>query len=242
MTPIIEARALTKSFRAGENQIVAVDSVDFMMQRGEFVSIMGPSGSGKSTFMNIVGCLDRPTSGTYLFDGVDVSGVSGDERAAIRRSKLGFVFQSYNLLARTSALENAEMPMIYTGVPAAERRRRAAAALLEAGLEERHHGQPPSELSGGQQQRVAIARALVNTPELILADEPTGALDTKTSAEIMLLFQKLNQSRQLSVLMVTHERDVARYSQRVVSFRDGKIVSDKNVDDYFKATPAGAPE
>ncbi len=230
--PLVRTRALTKIFAAGEQSLVAVDHVDFTLARGEFVSIMGPSGSGKSTFMNIIGCLDRPSSGTYDFDGVDVSRIDADERAALRRTKLGFVFQSYNLLPRTNAVENAEMPMIYAGVPSRERRARAISALLDAGLDERHHDRSPSELSGGQQQRVAIARALVNQPELILADEPTGALDTKTSGDIMTLFQSLNATKGLSILMVTHEASVARYSKRIVSFRDGRIVSDVPVERY----------
>ncbi|MDE2481200.1 MAG: ABC transporter ATP-binding protein [bacterium] len=229
---LVRTIALSKVFAAGEHRLVAVDRVDFTLARGEFVSIMGPSGSGKSTFMHIIGCLDRPTSGTYLFDGVDVSTIDADARAALRRAKLGFVFQAYNLLPRTSAIENAELPMIYAGLSSRERRDRAVRALLDAGLEERHHLQPPSELSGGQQQRVAIARALVNQPELILADEPTGALDTKTSGEIMTLFQGLNRARGLSVLMVTHEASVARYSQRIVSFLDGRIVNDVPTERY----------
>ncbi len=235
-TPLVRTVALSKIFAAGEQQVVAVDRVDFTLARGEFVSIMGPSGSGKSTFMNIIGCLDRPTGGTYEFDGTDISRIDADARAALRRAKLGFVFQNYNLLARTSAIENAELPMIYAGVPSRERRERAVRALLDAGLEARHHGRPPSALSGGQQQRVAIARALVNEPELILADEPTGALDTKTSGDIMTLFQSLNRSRNLSVLMVTHEAAVARYSQRIVSFLDGKIVSDLPADRYVSGS------
>ena len=230
--PIVRTIALTKTFSAGEHELIAVDRIDFTLARGEFVSIMGPSGSGKSTFMNLIGCLDRPTSGTYEFDGVDVSRIDADARAALRRTKLGFVFQSYNLLARTSAVENAELPMIYAGVSSRDRRARAVRALLDAGLEESHHNRTPSELSGGQQQRVAIARALVNEPELILADEPTGALDTKTSGDIMTLFQQLNTARELSVLMVTHEASVARYSQRIVSFRDGRIISDVPTDRY----------
>jgi putative ABC transport system ATP-binding protein len=233
--PLVRTKDLTKIYRAGDSQLVAVDHVDFTLPAGQFCSIMGASGSGKSTFMNLVGCLDRPTSGIYEFDGVDISHIDADARAELRRKRLGFVFQNYSLLARTTAIENAELPMIYAGVPAHERRTRAIAALIDAGLEERYHGHMPSELSGGQQQRVAIARALVNTPQLILADEPTGALDSKTSSELMRLFQKLNSSHGLSILMVTHEADVANYSQRIVSFHDGKIVGDRPVEQRAQA-------
>jgi putative ABC transport system ATP-binding protein len=209
--------------------MAAVNGITFALQPGEFTAIMGPSGSGKSTFMNIIGCLDRATSGSYRLDGLDISTLNADELAAIRRNDLGFVFQQYNLLPRTSALENVELPMLYASVGAVQRRSRARQALLDVGLEENHHDANPHELSGGQQQRVAIARALVNNPSLMLADEPTGALDSKTSAEIMKLFLRLNQQRRLTILMVTHELDVARYSNRIVSFRDGCIVSDEPV-------------
>jgi putative ABC transport system ATP-binding protein len=189
---------------------------------------MGPSGSGKSTFMNILGCLDQPTGGTHLMEGVDVGRLSRDELAEIRNKKIGFVFQGFNLLSRTSALENTELPMLYNGLPARERRERAMAALKSVGLEGRedHH---PNQLSGGQQQRVAIARALVNEAPIILADEPTGNLDTKTSAEIMELFVKLNRESHITVILVTHEPDIAAYSKRIIKFLDGRIVSDESV-------------
>jgi putative ABC transport system ATP-binding protein len=209
--------------------LAAVDHVTFALQPGEFAAIMGPSGSGKSTFMNLIGCLDRATSGRYALDGTDVSTLSADQLAALRRQELGFVFQQYNLLPRTSALQNVELPMVYASVGPAERRTRARQALIDVGLDEDHHRSNPHELSGGQQQRVAIARALVNNPRLMLADEPTGALDSKTSAEIMKLFLRLNRERNLTILMVTHELDVARYSNRIVSFLDGRIVSDEPV-------------
>jgi putative ABC transport system ATP-binding protein len=229
MTPTIETRELTRRFPIGKSFFTAVDRLSFTMQPGEFTAIMGPSGSGKSTFMNVVGCLDRATSGTYLLDGVDVSRLNQRGLADLRRVKLGFVFQQYNLLARTSAMENVELPMMYSGIGVTERRERAGRALSDVGLDEQHHRSNPNELSGGQQQRVAIARALVNNPSLILADEPTGALDSKTSAEIMKLFLRLNRERNLTILMVTHEYDVARYSNRIVSFLDGRIVNDEAV-------------
>ena len=229
MTPTIETHELSRLFPAGKTFVAAVDRITFVLQPGEFTAIMGPSGSGKSTFMSIVGCLDRATSGSYALDGNDVATLNGDELAALRRHELGFVFQQYNLLPRTSALENVELPMMYAAVPASERRARARQALIDVGLDEQHHRSNPHELSGGEQQRVAIARALVNDPRLILADEPTGALDSKTSAEIMKLFLRLNRERKLTILMVTHELEVARYSNRIVSFLDGHIVSDEPV-------------
>jgi putative ABC transport system ATP-binding protein len=229
VTPTVQTRALTRVFPTGKTLLTAIDRIDFVLSRGEFTAIMGPSGSGKSTFMNVVGCLDRATSGSYALDGIDVATLSADRLADLRRNKLGFVFQQYNLLARSSALENVELPMMYSAVPTRERRERARHALLDVGLDEDHHGASPHELSGGQQQRVAIARALVNNPSLILADEPTGALDSKTSAEIMKLFLRLNGERSMTILMVTHELDVARYSQRIVSFLDGRVVDDEPV-------------
>ncbi|HEX3457216.1 MAG TPA: ABC transporter ATP-binding protein [Candidatus Baltobacteraceae bacterium] len=229
MTPTIQTRDLTRLFTTGKTVLAAVDHVTFALQPGEFAAIMGPSGSGKSTFMNLIGCLDRATSGRYALDGTDVSTLSADQLAALRRQELGFVFQQYNLLPRTSALQNVELPMVYASVGPAERRTRARQALIDVGLDEDHHRSNPHELSGGQQQRVAIARALVNNPRLMLADEPTGALDSKTSAEIMKLFLRLNRERNLTILMVTHELDVARYSNRIVSFLDGRIVSDEPV-------------
>ena len=229
MTPTIETHDLTRLFPTGKTVFAAIDRLSFTLMPGEFTAIMGPSGSGKSTFMNIVGCLDRATSGTYRLDGIDVDRLSSRELADLRRQKLGFVFQQYNLLPRTSALENVELPLMYSGVSPHERAKRAASALLEVGLDDVHFYSHPNELSGGQQQRVAIARALVNGPSLILADEPTGALDSKTSAEIMKLFLRLNHERQMTILMVTHEYDVARYSNRIVSFLDGHIVKDEPV-------------
>lgn len=210
----------------GENEVRAIDQVSLKIDKGEFVAIMGPSGSGKSTFMNVIGCLDEPTSGQYLLDGIDVSRRGRDELAEIRNKKIGFVFQGFNLLSRTSALENVELPMLYNGLSQKERRRRALVALKVMGLEGRedHH---PNQLSGGQQQRVAIARALVNEAPLILADEPTGNLDTQTSREIMELFVRLNEESGITVLLVTHDPDIAVYSKRIVRFLDGKIVSDE---------------
>jgi len=229
MTPTIETRQLIRRFPVGKSFFTAIDRISFTMQPGEFTAIMGPSGSGKSTFMNIIGCLDRATSGEYLLDGVDVSQLSPRGLADLRRVKLGFVFQQYNLLPRTSAVENVELPMMYSGIAVNVRRERARRALADVGLDEQHHRSNPNELSGGQQQRVAIARALANNPSLILADEPTGALDSQTSAEIMKLFLRLNRQRGMTILMVTHEYDVARYSNRIVSFLDGRIVGDEAV-------------
>lgn len=227
--PTVQTRDLTRVFPTGRTLVTAIDHITLALQPGEFTAIMGPSGSGKSTFMNIIGCLDRATSGSYLLDGIDVATLSSDHLADLRRSKLGFVFQQYNLLPRTSALENVELPMMYSSIGTNQRRARARQALLDVGLDEDHHRANPHELSGGQQQRVAIARALVNAPSLILADEPTGALDSKTSAEIMKLFLRLNGERNMTILMVTHELDVARYSQRIVSFLDGRVVKDEAV-------------
>ncbi len=217
----------------GGYTVAALRGVSIEIAAGEFVAVMGPSGSGKSTFMNLLGCLDTPTSGEYLLAGETVSRLSGDALAAIRNRRLGFVFQSFNLLARTSALENVELPLLYGHCPADERRRRAMARLDEVGLAERAHHQP-SQLSGGQQQRVAIARALVNDPVLILADEPTGALDTRTSFELMGLLQKLNRDG-MTVVLVTHEHDIANFASRIISFRDGHMVDDRRV-----AQPADA--
>ena len=225
---LIDVREIIKVYRLGDVDVEALRNVSLTIEKGEFVAIMGPSGSGKSTFMNVLGCLDRPTSGQYLLEGVDVGKLNRDELAGIRNKKIGFVFQGFNLLSRTSAIENVELPMLYNGLPADERRQKAVKALKTVGLEgrETHH---PSQLSGGQQQRVAIARALVNDAPIILADEPTGNLDTKTSAEIMDLFVKLNNESNITILLVTHEHDIASYSRRIIKFMDGRIISDEVV-------------
>ncbi|HSQ77498.1 MAG TPA: ABC transporter ATP-binding protein [Nitrospirota bacterium] len=225
---LIEAKGIAKVYHLGDIDLEVLKSVSTTIEKGEFVAIMGPSGSGKSTFMNILGCLDQPTGGMHLLEGVDVGRLSRDELAEIRNKKIGFVFQGFNLLSRTSAIENVELPMLYDGHAARERRERAMAALKSVGLEGRedHH---PNQLSGGQQQRVAIARALVNEAPIILADEPTGNLDTKTSVEIMELFVKLNRDSNITVILVTHEQDIAAYSKRIIRFLDGRIVSDEAV-------------
>ncbi len=210
----------------GDIEVEALGGIDVEIRRSEFVAVMGASGSGKSTFMNILGCLDRPTSGAYHLEGEDVSQLTADEWAHIRNRKIGFVFQGFNLLSRTSAVENVELPMMYNSMPAKERRRRAHEVLRLVGLEDRLDHMP-NQLSGGQQQRVAVARALVNRPALILADEPTGNLDSKTSAEIMELFQNLNRREGITIVLVTHEPDIAAYAERQILFRDGLIISDK---------------
>ena len=223
--PMLELRGISKVYGMDAAQVVALDDVSLQVARGEFIAVMGPSGSGKSTAMNILGCLDTPTSGEYLLFGAEVGGLDRDQRALLRRHFLGFIFQGFNLLARTTALENVELPLIYQGVPADERHARAMAALAKVGLADRA-GHRPSELSGGQQQRVAIARAIVTKPGLVLADEPTGNLDTARGREIMELLSALNRDEGLSVLMVTHEPDMAAYAGRVVTFVDGRIQSD----------------
>jgi putative ABC transport system ATP-binding protein len=225
MAAIVDVRDLRKTYGAGGAQTVALEGVTLRIDRGEFVAVTGPSGSGKSTFMHIVGLLDEATSGTYIFDGQDVSSLTDDERADIRSRRLGFVFQSYNLLPRTSAIDNVELPMLYAGIKAEQRKRTALEELdmLGIGGVASHFS---NQLSGGQQQRVAIARALVNDPALILADEPTGALDTKSSQDIMELFARLNAERGMTILLVTHEPQVAGYAKRVVAFRDGRVISD----------------
>ena len=228
MTPdvIVRVSDLTRTYSVGEVAVQALRGVSLDIRRGEFVALTGPSGSGKSTFMHLVGCLDHPTSGSVVVNGGDVSRLSKHELARVRNKEIGFVFQGFNLLARTSALENVELPMLYSGgIPAAERRARAKRALEAVGLGGRmsHH---PNQMSGGQQQRVAIARALVNEPVLLLADEPTGNLDTRTSIEVMDLLQRLNAERALTIVLVTHEPDIAEYATRVISFRDGKVRSD----------------
>jgi putative ABC transport system ATP-binding protein len=227
-TPVVRVEQLTKIYEIGDQRVLALDHIDLTLMPGEFVAVMGPSGSGKSTLMHLVGLLDRPTSGQYFLEGRDVAGLNSDEQADVRSRRLGFVFQSYNLLARTTAVENVELPMIYAGVPEAERRRRALAALDAVQLTHVVDHQP-NQLSGGQQQRVAIARALVNDPSMILADEPTGALDTKSSQDVMNLFKELNEKRGITIFLVTHEPDVAANAKRIVTFRDGHILSDVGI-------------
>jgi putative ABC transport system ATP-binding protein len=226
--PVIELEHVHKTYTMGDVEVHALRGISLTIRAGEFVAIMGTSGSGKSTTMNIIGCLDRPTRGTYILDGQDVSALSKDERADIRSRKLGFVFQGFNLLSRTSALENVELPMLYAGLDTGERHRRAMEALHSVGLAGREQNHP-NQLSGGQQQRVAIARALVNDPALILADEPTGNLDSRTSIEVMEIFQRLNRERGITLVLVTHETDIAEYADRVVVFKDGKIKKDYRV-------------
>jgi len=236
MPPVISVRDLVKTFRVGEVDVRALRGVSLDIEPGEFVAITGPSGSGKSTLMHILGCLDRPTSGTYRLDGRDVSAMSRDQLAEIRNQKIGFVFQGFNLLARTSALDNVELPLLYgrAQLRTAERRRLAMEALGAVGLTERAHHWP-SQLSGGQQQRVAIARALITNPSILLADEPTGNLDTRTSIEVMGIFQRLNADRGITVLVITHESDIAEYATRVIACRDGQIVADRPVTDRRSA-------
>lgn len=227
MIPLIRISNATKIYNVGNQQINALSGVDLEISEGEFVALMGPSGSGKSTFMNILGCLDKPTSGDYYLDGSAIPLASDKELAKIRNRKIGFVFQSFNLLPRTAALANVELPMLYAGIPAKERKKRAVEILDSVGLSNRMLNKP-NELSGGQQQRVSIARALVNDPVIVLADEPTGALDTKTSAEIMSIFQKLNNLGK-TVILVTHEPEIAEYAKRIIRFRDGQIIQDEPV-------------
>jgi putative ABC transport system ATP-binding protein len=232
--PVIRLENVHKTYDLGEIQVQALRGISLEVREGEFVAVMGPSGSGKSTVMNILGCLDRPTRGHYYMDGVDVSGMSKNELARIRNRKLGFVFQQFNLLSRTSALENVELPTVYAGISPEERAERAMESLTRVGLADRagHH---PSQLSGGQQQRVAIARALVNNPAILLADEPTGNLDSRTSVEIMQILQNLNEEQGLTIVIVTHEHDIAQYAKRALEFRDGKLRRDTIVRDRLVA-------
>jgi putative ABC transport system ATP-binding protein len=227
---IIELDHIHKTYTMGDVEVHALRGISLTIRKGEFIAIMGTSGSGKSTTMNIVGCLDRPTKGSYVLDGQDVSAMSKDQRADVRNRKLGFVFQGFNLLSRTSALENVELPMLYAAVETNARHRRAMEALAAVGLagRERSH---PNQLSGGQQQRVAIARALVNDPALILADEPTGNLDSRTSVEVMEIFQRLNRERGITLILVTHEPDIAQYADRIIVFKDGKIKKDYAIEE-----------
>ncbi len=231
---IILIRDLRKVYKMGDIEVEALCGINVNIERGEFVAVMGASGSGKSTFMNILGCLDRPTAGAYFLEGQDVSALSPDEWAHIRNRKIGFVFQGFNLLSRTSAVENVELPLMYNGTQSRDRRARAREVLALVGLEERQHHMP-NQLSGGQQQRVAVARALVNRPALILADEPTGNLDSKTSGEIMELFQNLNAREGITIVLVTHEADIAAYAKRRIVFRDGLVVSDERKVEGLKS-------
>ena len=224
---VISVSDLTKVYRMGDVEVRALRGVSLSIEAGQFVSVIGPSGSGKSTFMHILGCLDRPTSGQYILDGHDVSRLSRDQLAEARNQRIGFVFQGFNLLARTSALDNVELPLLYrSGIRSSDRRERAREMLKTVGLGDRmnHH---PNQLSGGQQQRVAIARSLINQPSIVLADEPTGNLDTRTSIEIMDIFQRLNQENGITIILITHEHDIAEYGPRIIRFRDGTVVSDQ---------------
>ena len=229
--PVISVRDLVKTYTVGEVVVRALRGANMDVEAGEFVAVTGPSGSGKSTLMHILGCLDRPTSGQYLLDGKDVSRMSKDELAAVRNKKIGFVFQGFNLLSRTTALDNVELPLLYNGgskMKTAERHKRAMDALNAVGLGERYHHYP-NQLSGGQQQRVAIARSLINEPSIILADEPTGNLDTRTSIEVMGIFQRLNKERGITIILITHEMDIAEYGTRLIRFRDGRIQVDQKI-------------
>lgn len=238
--PIVQTRDLRRSFRFGDQVIHALRGVSIEVPTGQFVAVIGKSGSGKSTFMNILGCLDRPTSGTYWLEGGDVSDRSADERAELRSEQIGFVFQAFNLIPRTSALENVELPLVYSGATLSEQRQRAMASLGGVGLAERadHH---PSQLSGGEQQRVAIARALVNHPRLLLADEPTGNLDTSTSLEIMRIIERLNREQGITVVLITHEPEIAAYADRVLTFRDGEIIDDASQTHASRLSKSHSP-
>ena len=240
MSDVIRVEDLVKVYRMGDVEVRALSGVSLSVRTGEFVAVMGSSGSGKSTFMNIVGCLDRPTSGRYFLDGHDVSELSRDERAEIRNAKIGFVFQSFNLLSRTSALENVELPLLYAKDPHASdsREEKARQCLDMVGLAGRE-GHYPNQLSGGQQQRVAIARSMINDPAIILADEPTGNLDSRTSEDVMAVFQALNRTGK-TVVLITHEPDIARFARRIVVFKDGRVLSDEPVEQHVAAAPESA--
>ena len=249
-TPVMSVRDLTKVYRMGDHEVRALRGVSLDIEPGQFVAVTGPSGSGKSTFMHIAGCLDTPSSGTYKLDGQDVSKVSKDSLAYVRNHKIGFVFQGFNLLTRTTALDNVELPLLYRSkdkFKAAERHKRAMDVLEAVGLGSRFHHMP-NQLSGGQQQRVAIARALINEPSILLADEPTGNLDTRTSIEVMGIFQRLNKERGITVLLITHEMDIAEYGTRIIRFRDGRVVADnavprrRNAADELAALPPPEPD
>jgi putative ABC transport system ATP-binding protein len=236
--PLVDMQQIVKVYASGENEVRALDGIDLAIEAGAFVAVIGPSGSGKSTLMNILGCLDRPTAGTYRLDGVDVSRMSPNQRAEVRNTRLGFVYQNFNLLSRTTALENVELPLIYgqQSMTARQRRERAREILHRVGLEGREK-HTPAQLSGGQQQRVAIARALITDPPVILADEPTGNLDTRTSHDVMGIFERLNGEGK-TVVIITHEHDIAQHAERIVAFRDGQIVQDVPVVDRLRAGAA----
>jgi putative ABC transport system ATP-binding protein len=247
---VMSVKDLTKVYKMGDHEVRALRGVSLDIDAGEFVAVTGPSGSGKSTFMHITGCLDRPTNGVFELDGRDVSQLSKDELAAVRNQKIGFVFQGFNLLTRTSALDNVELPLLYRNqnqFKASERHKRALAALDAVGLGQRYH-HTPNQLSGGQQQRVAIARALINEPSILLADEPTGNLDTRTSIEVMGIFQRLNAEKGITVILITHEADIAEYGTRLIRFRDGRVVADqpvlhrRNAADELAALPPPEPD
>ncbi|MGG1662433.1 ABC transporter ATP-binding protein [Brevibacillus sp. NRS-1366] len=233
---MLQVEGLTKSYQTGDSTLPILKGVSLLVEQGEFVAIMGPSGSGKSTFMNMLGCLDRPDTGTYILDGIEVSSLKDQQLAHVRNQKIGFVFQSFNLLARSTALHNVELPMMYANVSRTERRNRATEALKRVGLAERIHHKP-TQLSGGQKQRVAIARALVNRPAILLADEPTGNLDSRSGIEIMAMFQELH-AQGVTIILVTHELDIAQHAERIVTFKDGVIIRDERVTERLFATPS----
>ncbi|MFP3390881.1 ABC transporter ATP-binding protein [Brevibacillus sp. SIMBA_040] len=233
---MLHVEGLTKSYKTGDSTLPILKGVSLLVEQGEFVAIMGPSGSGKSTFMNMLGCLDRPDTGIYMLDGIEVSSLKDQQLAHVRNQKIGFVFQSFNLLARSTSLHNVELPMMYANVSRSERRKRATEALKRVGLGERMHHKP-TQLSGGQKQRVAIARALVNRPAILLADEPTGNLDSRSGIEIMAMFQELH-AQGVTIILVTHELDIAQHAERIVTFKDGVIIRDERVTERLFATPS----